>query len=288
MTAVLGTVPAPREFGIARAMLRVRQTRGKGRLRQFAEIAGLILSPQKALPKDYCFHGLFRPGIGPAGRKADVFDRSGRALNNRLSPRHAGSLSTLPHDRALVGLLLERAGLAVMPILALRGRHLGIPAVRHPADAAAVAGFLRDAANLPCFGKPVHGSPGLGAVGVASAEDGGRHLIPTDGRRVGTEALAGEIARLYPDGSIFQPLIRQRPVLEACNGPAVGMLRVATLRLRDGPAINEIDASPCHHIHQRPADRGLLNPAFRPVIETAIAISAEMARAAATLTRPQT
>jgi hypothetical protein len=385
MPAILKTVPAPRDLDIAQAMAWVRQTYGKGRIRQFAEIAGLVLSRQKALPKDYYFYGLFRPEIGPEQRRAYVFNRSGRALNGRLSPRHPGSLSNLLHDKALLGLLLERAGLPVMPILAIHGQHLKVPAVRHLGDAAAIAAFLGDVANLPCFGKPIRGSLGLGAVGVASGEDGGRRLTLTDGRIVDAAALAEEIARTYPDGYMFQPLIRQHPVLEACNGTAVGMLRVVTLRLAeaprllyavqrlppdgamsdgatghpntmalvdpatgrivraqaltrmatspathspargvpldtlvvpfvdravavaldahrlfpasgilgfdiairpDGPVINEINGSPFHHIYQRPADRGLLNPDFKPMIDEAIAVSAEMERMARRLTRP--
>ena len=385
MPAILKTVPAPRDLDIAHAMAWVRKTYGKGRLRQFAEIAGLVLSRQKALPKDYYFYGLFRPEIGPEQRRAYVFNKSGRALNDRLSPRHPGSLSNLLHNKALLGLLLERAGLPVMPILAIHGQHLRVPSVPQLADAAAIAAFLGDEGHLPCFGKPVYGSLGLGAVGVLSAEDGGRRLVLTDGRTVETAVLAGEIARIYPDGYIFQPLIRQHPVLEACNGTAVGMLRVVTLRLAegprllytvqrmppdgvmsdgttghpntmalvdpatgrivraqalthmatspattspargvpldtlvvpfvdravalaldahrlfpasgllgfdiairpDGPIINEINSSPYHHIYQRPADRGVLNPDFKPMIDEAIAVSDQIGRMATRLTRP--
>lgn len=385
MSSILKTAPAPRDLDIVKAMLWVTETYGKGRFRQFAEIAAMALSPQKMQPKDYYLYGLFRPEIGPEQRKSYVFIRSGRLLNARLSPQHMGSQSNLLHHKVLAGLLLERAGLPVMPILAYHGRDVFARSLTRLEDAAAIAAFLAEPSNLPCFGKPVFGTFGLGVVGVLAAEDEGRVLRLTDGQVVATADLAAEIAALFPQGYIFQPLIRQHPVLEACNGLSVGMMRVVTLRLRDGPrllyavqrmpaaetmsdstsgqpyvaalldpatgrilraqsmgkmvtspathspakgvaintvvvphldravsvaldahrmfpahgvlgfdiairedgpVISEINSNPYHHVYQRPADRGLLHPEFRPMIDEAIAVSAEYAATGRRLGRP--
>lgn len=369
---ILTTKPAPRNLDIAQSLRWVRATYSIGAARQAFEIAALAYSRQRLGPKDYFLQGLFRREIGPAERASYVSDISSEALNFRLAPRSRFSQHDLLRNKVLTGLLLDRLGLPTPPILALHGAHYAVPGLRQLADPAAIAGFLGDGANLPCFGKPVVASSGVGGAAVLGAEDAGRQLRLGDGRIVATADLATEIARHFPKGYLFQPLIRQHPDIEAYNGPAVGVLRLVTLRGeagpeplygvlrmppkgamsdgvigrpnahalididsgralraqdiarfcttelthslatgkpisdlrlpdlpeairvalaahgalpahgvlgfdialgRDGPLINEINTLTSHGIYQRAADRGVLNPDFRPRIEAAIALS---------------
>jgi hypothetical protein len=234
---ILSKAPAPRRFDIVKAMRWVRQTHGKGALRQFAEILPLTRRPNLLQPKDYYLNGLFRPDFDAARRRSYVSHDGSHALNLRLSPVHALSYHGLTLNKVLMGALLERLGVPTPPLLALFPASPGLRGVRPLGTAAEIAAWLSDPASLPCFGKPVFSSNSVGAASFLEASDDGTRVRLGDGREVAVSDVAAEIARDFPRGYMFQPLLRQRPEVEALNGPAVGVLRVVTLRASAGPEV---------------------------------------------------
>lgn len=350
---------------------RVQETTGKGPARQGLEIMALMLGRQRLLATNYYEYGLWRRDLTRQEKTAFVSEAGSRAINLRLSPVDRLSLGGLVTNKLLTGLALRSAGFPAQKPRALFGMGVKIPEVERLESAADIAGWLSAEGNLPVFGKPLHQTLGIGAASYLSVEDGGKSVRFGNGKIAGIDALSIEIAANFPDGYLFEPLIRQHPDVEAITGPAVGALRVVTLREPDGvrvlyvaqrlpavgsmtdganqnapfaealidaesgriirvqdmdrmppdrletshvtgrpfakvtlpfvkeartiacdahrllagagilgfdialahtgPVINEINSNPFHSVYQRSADRGLMNPEFRPRIQAAIA-----------------
>ncbi|WP_343080779.1 sugar-transfer associated ATP-grasp domain-containing protein [Ostreiculturibacter nitratireducens] len=366
---ILKTSNVPKQVKLAHALAWAKATYGKGRYRQLAEMAALTLGAQKLEPKDYFIYGLFRPSISAGERHSYVSMASGEALNSRLSPRCNAGQHGLFFNKLLTGLTLEKAGFPVLEPLAVFSRQFRVPSVPMLTSSEEIANFLRRDGILPCFGKALDGSLGIGGASFLSVSADGVMVTLGDGREVSIKALSEEIVLHFPRGYLFQPLIRQHPVVEALNGPAVGMFRTVTLRTKDGigllysalkmpakglmidaavgaasnamalvdpatgailraqdlsrlstsvlenslatgaslagavlphvreavklsiaaheafpghgilgfdialakdgPILNEINSNPHHHVYQRAADRGLLNPEFLPRLKSA-------------------
>lgn len=234
---ILSRAAAPRPFDVSQAMRWVRQTHGKSALRQFAEILPLLRRPNLLQTKDYYLNGLFRPEFDSAIRQTYVSQAGSHELNLGLSPVHALSCHGLAVNRILVGVLLERLGVRTPPLRAWFPGEPGLPGVRSLRTAADIAAWLSDPCSLPCVGKPAFGSHGIGTATFLEVVDDRRRIRLGDGREVAIDAVCARIAHDFPQGYIFQPLLRQRPEVEALNGPAVGVLRVVTLRGSAGPEV---------------------------------------------------
>jgi hypothetical protein len=234
---ILSKAAAPRPFDVNNAMRWVRQTHGKSALRQFAEILPLLRRPNLLQPKDYYLNGLFRPEFDSAIRRTYVSHAGSHELNLRLSPVHALSYHGLTFNKILAGALLERLGVRTPPLRAWFPGEPGLPGARPLRTVADLAEWLSDPGSLPCFGKPVFSSNSIGAAAFLEISDDRRQIRLGDGREVAIDAVCAQIARDFPRGYIFQPLLRQRPEVEALNGPAVGALRVVTLRVSAGPEV---------------------------------------------------
>ncbi len=235
--SILTTEPAGRHLDLAQAIRWVRAHHGRSVAAQLRDIAVLSGTGQRLEPRNYFLYGLFRPDFDRARQRSYVSTGSGRRLNLRLSPVSEDAQHGMLFNKVLAGLVLDRAGYPTTPIRAIYTTRFALPAVRMLQDAEAVAAYLRETDAVPCFGKPVCSSMGVGALSIVETADAGETLVLGDGRAVATGLLSQEIAALYPDGYLFQPLIRQHPDVEAVNGTSVGVLRVVTLASADGPDV---------------------------------------------------
>ncbi len=224
----------------------VKRTTGKGELRQAFEIARFALGPQKFSPSDYYLEGLWRADLFAEGRASVISEKQSTALNRRLSPMDVDGLHGLLTDKLLTGLTLRAAGFPVLEPRAIYGKILRLPGVERLTNAEGIAGFLRREGSLPVFGKPLHSSLSIGAASYIALADGGESLVLGSGQKVGLNALAEEIAANFARGYVFEPLIRQHPDVERVTGPAVGGLRIVTLRTRD-------DVEVLYTLHRLPA-----------------------------------
>ncbi len=220
---------------LTQAMAWVAATQGKGRARQLREIAALVLGRTRLQPADYYRYALFRQSISPATRRSYVSQATSDRLNSRLSPPSAQAMHGLIVNKVLTGFLLHQAGFPVLPTLALFSDRMRVPNLKHLADATDIAAHLGGEAALPCFGKPLDSSHGIGAASLMSLSQDRKSIALGDGRTVDLMALCTEIARLYSAGYMFQPLIRQHLDALAVNGPAAGTLRIVTLRTGGEP-----------------------------------------------------
>lgn len=222
---------------VAKAMAWAAATHGKGRYRQIGEIAAMVLGRQKFKPEEYYVYGLFRQDFDAERRRSYVSKASGEALNRRLSPpgplNHAGIID----DKLLTAAVLHSAGFPVPPTKALFSTRMSWPGTEMLHDATGIGVWLGGEGNLPAFGKPVGASIGIGGASFLAVSDGSRTVVLGDGRQVAVADLTAEIAAHYPQGYMFQPILRQHPEVEALIGTTVGMLRLVTLRGPGGPEL---------------------------------------------------
>ncbi len=233
---ILTTAPVRRHFDIPQALAWVKATHGKGKLRQLAEMAGLAARSAFA-PKDYYLYGLFSPDLSADDRAAFLSIPQSNKLNARLSPKDALTQNGLLGDKLLAGLAMQALGLPMPRLLAHAAALVRITAPATLTTPGAIADFLRSPGALPCFGKPVHGSLGVGGAIFSALTPDGRNVILGDGREVAVDAVAAEVLHHFPEGYLFQELLQNAPDLAARFGPVLAILRVTTVQSRAGPQV---------------------------------------------------
>jgi len=200
----------PGPFGLWWRMLRLRRT-------------GLSV-------EEYLSYALWRPEVTAAGIAAFVPASRNRALNDSLRDRRQPQLDALIEDKLATLRHLGGLGLPVAPVAAVFGADHDLR------DEAALAAYLSGIGPAGLFGKPLRSSRAKGAVGIAGPGAPGL-LRLMNGREVPVAALAAEIARDWPGGYLFQPLVANAPGLRRHLGAATGSLRIVTLMEAGGPAV---------------------------------------------------
>ena len=223
-------------FDVGQAMRWAKATTGKGIARQLAEIARLAIL-RSMPPLDYYLYGLFAPDLSAKERGAFLSDTASMRLNRRLNDKRMSGQLELLRDKVLAGFVLQALGL---PMPRLKAHFSTVTRLAEPATMGTVeeiVAFFHTPGALPAFGKPVMGSRALGAASFLELADDGRAVLLGDGRKVPLAALAADIAASYPDGYIFQELMRHGPEMAALAGPTIGMARIVTVQSDDGPQV---------------------------------------------------
>ena len=170
-------------------------------------------------PQDYFREGAWRPAPRLPERRGFVGQKASDALNLMLNPGMPDE-RPLTEDKLASRLLVAAAGLPQARLLAVAaGEPYGGDArwLRGPEETLA---FLSDPHNLPCFGKPVHGSNGIGAVSVVAYEDANGPRLG-NGQSVSAEELVAEISAEHARGYMFQELVQPHPDLARLVGSEV-------------------------------------------------------------------
>lgn len=220
------------KFPPQQTMAWVARTYGVSRSRQFREMARLALPPHLLSADDYLRHALFRPALDWAQKTAFVSGYSGSKLNYRLSPRKTWMQVVLGYKHRTLW-MLKGAGLPVPEVLATYSPDGPLPGARALADAAAIAAWLGEPGNLPCFGKPFGGTFSIGGAKIEALEDGLLRL--GNGMRLTPGAFAAAVVQHFPGGYMFQPVLRMHPVLQPYCDVSISSLRVVTLWEAGGP-----------------------------------------------------
>ncbi len=199
----------------------VRLARRRGRLR----------------PIDYLRYQLFRPSLSTAERASFVSPRGGHDVNARLSPPSLELQSSLAVDKVLTNVVLRAAGFPVpetRAVFSADANYGALSALRTEAD---ITAFLRNPTNLPVFGKPVNSSQSVGAASFLSVSPDGAEILLGDRRSVSLAALAGEIAKHFHRGYLFEELLRQPPEIVAIAGETIASVRICTIWVPGGPKV---------------------------------------------------
>lgn len=236
-----------RRFGpLLEAAREVRARSGKSLRTQAREILTLRRGTGRLGATQYYAYGLYDPDRYTAGQRAEFVAWDWDEVGGRLN---ALSAAAICDDKLVTDALLRGFGLPVPEVVAVyhpAGRlHGGVPTFRTPAE---LAGFLRNGARYPLFGKPVRDRQGGGASslsGYDAADD--RVLHPGDKstpldqyiREVPAVFYAGSKDRdeADPAGYLFQRRIPPHPAVAAITGGRGFCLRLLILLFPDGPRL---------------------------------------------------
>lgn len=236
MSDFLTRKPAGRRVNVNAALAFAAKARKVSPWRIGLETLFLSVGSSKLDAKDYFLHGAWQPGLMWSGRKAFIGSSVNFALNSALNPVPTEEGRANIGDKLRSEKFFRAAGLPVVPIKAVAATQDPENGQRWLSDPTAVMHFLREPGALPCFGKPVHGSIGLGAVRLEGWEDD-ETLRLGSGRRVTAKDLIAEIWAEHSAGYIFAQIASPHPELERLIGPIIGSLRVVTVDAGGGPEV---------------------------------------------------
>ena len=233
MTQILTHLPKGRRFDFRQATLGAAQIRKVQPWRIAFEVMRLSRGQGRLTSEDYFLLGAWRPGLTWAERRAFIGTKVTKALNSALNPPVTKAVLEITVDKLAATRRFQAAGLPVPLLHAVASETDPGGGLRWLDSPEAIVAFLCLPGALPSFGKPVHGSIGVGAVRVERLQPEG-DLLLGDGRRVQPEALAAEIWRDYRRGYQFQEIMHPHPELARLIGPVIGTLRVLTLDAGSG------------------------------------------------------
>jgi hypothetical protein len=198
------------------------------------EFLRLNYGPGRLKPEEYFLEGAWRPGLTWAQRKEFVGLTVSQALNRSLNPPKETSSIEVMVDKLATASRFAEAGIPQPRILAVAAAEQPMPHLRWLVGPEATAEFLKEPGTIPCFGKPVHGSIGLGAASFVDVDSSGSVLLGS-GLWAPSEDITQEVWASYSRGYVFQELVRPHPALAALIGPVIGTLRIVTIDAGDGP-----------------------------------------------------
>ena len=216
-------------------MVGVARTHDLSPLAQMRQMMTLRFGPGKIAQSEYYAYRLFDPGLDMAQKREFVGRIGSWAINDRLNPTKLTGSRVFVADKVMYTALLRQLGLPTTHTqgVASQNRHFGnIPALRDPAD---LRDFLRDKAVFPLFGKPCEGRGSVGSAMLTGIEDG--QIIMGNGERCDLLAFCTEVFVDYPEGFIFQSALQQHQTLSDVAGPAIGTIRVVTVRDSDSARV---------------------------------------------------
>ncbi|MEL7099765.1 MAG: sugar-transfer associated ATP-grasp domain-containing protein [Pseudomonadota bacterium] len=221
--------PAP---AASQTVVEVAKQHGVSPFRQMREMWALARGPGKLESHEYHAAGAFDPAMPMADKKTYVGRIGSFEINQRLSPPKLTETRAFLRDKVMYTALLQQLGLPTTETQAVvhQTRHFGD--LRTLRDAAAVEAFLKEGARYPLFVKPCEGAASVGSALITGRDSDA--LTLGNGRKVDLKGFAAEVVEDYPEGFILQSAIPQHAALTAVTGPAVGTMRVVTIRDASG------------------------------------------------------
>jgi Sugar-transfer associated ATP-grasp len=224
-------IPRP-TIDVAAAMAQVAVLSGRSQGGIALDLLGAMLGRRRLHMWEYFVQGAW---IGNrAERSAFIGETGNHKLHRSLTAPGALDQWDLMSDKFRTDRLLAGHGLPVPSLKAVFATAGAFDGVTVLDSAEALANWLRDQGNLPAFAKPVCGTMALGAVPLMAAGVG---EVDIGGQAVSAQALAAEVAALYPTGWLIQEQLRHPPEIEARAGPGIGSVRVVTLWEASGPQV---------------------------------------------------
>ncbi len=216
-------------------MVAVARTHGLSPISQMRQMFSLRYGPGKIALPEYYSTGLFDPAIPPQDKRRYVGRIGSWEINDKANPASLTGARVFVADKVMYTALLRQLGLPTThtQAVAAKTRLFGsIPALSSPAE---LHKFLTGDARFPLFGKPCEGIGSVGSVLLTGIIDG--QIVMGNGRRTDLAAFCAEVFADYPEGFIFQTALIQHDDLTAVAGPAVGTMRVVTVRDQDQPRV---------------------------------------------------
>lgn len=209
-------------------MVAVARKYGVSPIRQMREMFSLRYGPGKIALPEYYELGLFDSEMDRSAKRAYVGVEASYDVNAAMSPRDLVGARFFVADKPVYTALLHELGFRTTETQAVASaeRLLGnIPTLATPA---AVQAFLKKDARYPLFAKPCSATGSYGSALITGLE--GESIRLGNGRAIDLDTFSKEIFTDYPEGFLFQTALNQHKALTDVAGPAVGTMRVVTVR----------------------------------------------------------
>ncbi|MBI2381176.1 MAG: hypothetical protein HYV16_10520 [Gammaproteobacteria bacterium] len=207
---------------------------GKPRWRQVLDMLRLALPPNRLSPLEYYSFRLFDDAAHPWPDKRRFLGRRSKIYRHL---RHRDWYA-LAEDKLLFQAVMEGLGFPVPRLLAVYARdgrrHGGVPGFT---DKARLAQFLRLGMPYPCFGKPVQGVYGQGAMLAEAYEPDGDSLRLAGGGRVPVAACVEGLLDVAGRGYLFQEVLPLPEDYGPWCGAHLPCFRIDLLLDRSGPRL---------------------------------------------------
>jgi len=216
-------------------MVAVAREHGISPFSQMRQMFALRYGPGKIALPEYYSTGLFDPTLTMEDKREYVGRIGSWQINDWLNPAKLTQSRVFVADKVMYTALLRQLGLPTTKTqaVAAKARNFGsIPALRDPDT---LRHFLTHDAVFPLFGKPCEGRGSVGSALLAGVEDG--QIVMGNGRRADLVGFCAEVFADYPEGFIFQTALTQHQTLSDVAGPAVGSMRIVTVRDSDQPRV---------------------------------------------------
>jgi hypothetical protein len=222
----------PASANLAELLGKAADRSGRSQAALLLDMTLAALGPRRMKPIEYFVQGAWLDRTRPVSDFVGL--NANRVTNRRLTARGPLDCWDMMTDKFLTGTFLAENGFPVPDIRAVFASSRSFPEVRMLTTPGELLQWLSDPANLPVFAKPNDGTMALGSIPIMVSDQG---LVDIGGRSVRPEALAREVAALYPQGWLLQEQLRQPAEIEALIGPGIGTVRVVTLWEADGPQV---------------------------------------------------
>jgi hypothetical protein len=225
----------------------VRTRTGKSLRTQAGEILGLRRGPGRLGATQYFAFGLYDPARYDAGQRAEFVAWDWDEVGGRLNVLSAAAICD---DKLVTDAVLRGFGLRVPEVVAVYhppGRlHGTVPTFRTPAE---MAGFLRNGAPYPLFGKPVRDRQGAGASSLSGYDAATDRVLHPGDKSTPLDQYVREVPATFyagfrdrdeaaPAGYFFQRRITPHPDIVRMTGGRGCCLRLLVLLFPDGPRLH--------------------------------------------------
>ncbi|WP_146345887.1 sugar-transfer associated ATP-grasp domain-containing protein [Phaeobacter marinintestinus] len=229
-TQTKALVTPPKAPGAAKAPVIVDVARkfGVSPVRQLKEMVLLSRGTSRLATHEYYSAGLYDPALSMDEKRAYVGVNGSYDLNVFMSPTNLTGARFFVQDKVVYTALLNELGFRATrtQAVAQADRLFGnIPSLATPQE---IRSFLQNTAEYPVFAKPARGTGSFGSALLSGVD--GDQLVLGNGRTVDLDAFCTEILQDYPDGFLFQSALVQHSDLTDVAGPAIGTIRVVTVR----------------------------------------------------------
>lgn len=234
---ILDVEVAHREMDFAEALRVITRKHGKTLQQILMDIARTSFGPGKLAFSDYLAFRLFDEDM-LAGADKSAFVGLDASRRIWMTANYDSNWWGLAGNKLAATTLLGGYGYPVIPTMALYSDALAIRNAPLLRTEAALAGFLRDAARYPLFGKPMDSLRSLGSASFDAYDAATDTLIPAFGAPIAVETFAREVAATFGAGYILQHRVRPHESIRAIVGDRLATCRVLTVRADSGVRVH--------------------------------------------------
>lgn len=203
-------------------------------MRQAFEALSLRFGRNAVGLSEYFDYGIWDPALTAVQRREFIGWKKSQELDRTLNGEHFRALA---NDKLINSLILKSQGFPIpRPIATFsrQRRRIGDEQILGTRDE--VRDFLSRAV-FPFFVKPIWGSNGKDAVGVAAWEDSRLRLL--DGSTLAFDEFFSPFNFLPYRGMLFQECLEPHPAIrEICGGSAISCVRMICFVTRSGPVLH--------------------------------------------------